>query len=251
MPLTALDRRHLRAVLDGRPTQKSTGDAANDQVDAGVSVRYLVVGAHPWAGTSSVALALADQASRRHDRTVLLDTAPPEASGLVAVSQRELSPRGGSTIGTRGSVEVRRALGSDSYRLPAATGDEMAFVDAGCHDVGRVERDGPGAAVLVCRATIPGLRFAEVALHRIGIAGVVLATVGHRRLPRVVEASAGPRVTELLASGRVLFFDHDRRLATEGLDDRPLPKHLLASASRLLDVLEAHTAAVARIEGGR
>jgi hypothetical protein len=58
-------------------------------------------------------------------------------------------------------------------------------------------------------------------------------------------------VTELLASGRVVCFDHDRRLATEGLDDRPLPKSLLASASRLLKVLERDAATVPTNEEDR
>ena len=207
-----------------------------------------MVGAHPWAGTSSVALALADQAASRLGRTVLIDTGPPEATGLIAVSRRELSPRDGWAVGTRGSVEVRRALCSNADRQPAATGAGMVFVDAGCHAACRLDRDDHAGVVLVCRASIPGLRFAEVALHRLAAPGTVLAAVGHRRLPRLVEASAGPRMTELLASGRVVCFDHDRRLATEGLDDRPLRKTLLASASRLLDVLERDAAAAARDE---
>ena len=248
MPLSTLDRRQLRAVLDGRPPQTSAGEAAPDHVDAAAFEPCLVMGAHPWAGTSSVALALADQASSRHGRTILLDTAPPEASGLLTVARRELPPRDGWAVGARGSVEVRRTLSSDSDRQPAATGEGKVLVDAGCHDAGRVDRDGHAGVVLVCRSTIPGLRAAEVALHRLGVPGIVLAAVGHRRLPRVVEASAGPRVAELLASGRVVCFDHDRRLATEGLDDRPLPKTLLASASRLLDVLERDAATVARDE---
>jgi pimeloyl-ACP methyl ester carboxylesterase len=251
MHLTTLDRRQLRAVLDGRPTQTSTSDAATRDADPVVAERCLVVGAHPWAGTSSVALALADQAASRIGGTVLIDTAPPEATGLIAVSRRELSPRDGWAVGTRGSVEVRRTLRSDRVRQPAATGHGTVFVDAGCHSDGRVDLDDRAGVVLVCRATIPGLRFAEVALHRLGIPGAILAAVADRRLPRVVEASAGPRVTELLASGRVVCFEHDRRLATEGLDDRPLPKSLLASASRLLHVLKADAATGARNGEGR
>lgn len=248
MSLTAPDRRQFRAVLDGRPPQTSTCDAVIGPVNAVTSERYLVVGAHPWAGTSSVALALADQSCSRNGRTILRDTAPREASGLLAVARRELRPRDGWAVGARGSVEVRRALRADSDRQPATAGVGRVFVDAGCHGHGRVDRDANAGVVLVCRATIPGLRFAEVALHRLGVPGIVLAAVGHRRLPRVVEASAGPRVDELLASGRVVCFDHDRRLATEGLDDRPLPKTLLASASRVLDVLERDAATAARDE---
>jgi hypothetical protein len=248
MPLSTLDRRQLRAVLDGRPPQTSTSDAAPRHVDAIPPERCLVMGAHPWAGTSSVALALADQSCSRHGRTILRDTAPPEASGLLAVARRELPPRDGWAVGARGSVEVRRAVCADSDRQPATAGDGKVFVDAGVHDPGRVDRDANAGVVLVCRATIPGLRFAEVALHRLGVPGVVLAAVGHRRLPRVVEGSGGPGLAELLASGRVVCFDHDRRLATEGLDDRPLPKTLLASASRLLDVLERDAATAARDE---
>lgn len=248
MSLTMLDRRQLRAVLDGRTSQTSTSDAALHHLDTDASDTVLVVGAHSWAGTSSVAIALADLVSRRLGRTILIDTNPRAASGLLAVARQELPPRGGWAVGTRGSVEVRRPLHSDRVREPAATGDGLVFVDAGCHDASRVDRGGHAAVVLVCRATIPGLRFAEAALHRLAAPGILLAAVGHRRLPRVVEASAGLRVAELLASGRVVCFDHDRRLATEGLDDRPLPKTLLASASRLLDVLERDAATAARDE---
>ena len=251
MPLTTLDRRQLRAVLDGRPRQTSMSDAAPRHIDAVAWERCLVVGAHPWAGTSSVALALADQASSRQGLTVLLDTAPPEASGLIAVSRRELPPRDGWAVGARGAMEVRRPLRSDRDRQAAVTDGGEVFVDAGCHDDCRFDWDGHAGVVLVCRATIPGLRFAEVALHRLGVPGAILAAVGHRRIPRVVAASAGPRVSELLASGRVVCFDHDRRLATEGLDDRPLPRSLLTAASRLLDVLERDAATVTRNEGCR
>ena len=240
MALTTVDRTHVRALLDGRPPELPSIGAADAPVAPAAPRRYVVVGAHPWAGASTVALALADRASRGHEHVVIVDAAGRADSGLLTVAERDLPARDGWAVGMRGAVEVRRPLSTSTPpRLATGPHDGLLFVDAGCRDEALVDSGDASGVVLVCRATVPGLRSAEVALHRLGARGVVLAVVGARRLPNVVQRTAGLRVSELQATGRVVCFDHDRRLAVEGADDRPLPKPLLASAGRVLDILEA------------
>jgi len=235
--LTTVDRTHVRALLNGRPPELPSVDAAAAPVASAAPRRYVAMGAHPWAGTSTVTLALAERASRGHEHVVIVDAADRADSGLLTVAERDLPARDGWATGVRGAVQVRRALSVKALPGPASPNDGLVFVDAGCRDEAAVN-SGDGGVVLVCRATVPALRSAEVTLHRLGARGVVLAVVGARRLPNAVRGTAGPRASELLATGRVVCFDHDRRLAVEGPDDRPLPRPLLASAGRVLDLLE-------------
>jgi hypothetical protein len=235
--LTTVDRTHVRALLDGRSPDVSSIDAAAP-VGRATARRYVVMGAHPWAGTSTVALALADRASRGDEHVVIVDAAGRADSGLLTVAERELPACEGWAMGVRGAVQVRRPLSVKASPGPATPNDGLVLVDAGCRDETLMESGDASGVVVVCRATVPGLRSAEVALHRLGARGVVLAVVGARRLPNVVRGTAGLRVSELLATGRVVCFDHDRRLAVEGPDDRPLPRTLLASAGRVMDLHE-------------
>jgi hypothetical protein len=237
--LTNVDLTHVRALLDGRPPELPSIDAADASVAPAAPRRYVAMGAHPWAGTSTVTLALAERASRGREHVVIVDAADRADSGLLTVAERDLPARDGCATGVRGAVQVRRPFpGKASPRPAAGPHDGLVFFDAGCQDEALTDPGDPSGVVLVCRATVPGLRSAEVALHRLGARGVVLAAVGARRLPNVVRGTAGLGVSELLATGRVVCFDHDRRLAVEGPDDRPLPRPLLASAGRVLDLLE-------------
>ena len=239
MALTTVDRTHVRALLDGRPPELQSIDAADAPVAPAAPRRYVAMGAHPWAGTSSVALALAERASRGHEHVVIVDAAGRADSGLLTVAERDLPARDGWALGVRGAVQVRRPLSVNASPRPVTGAPGcLTFVDAGCRDAALVDSGDGSGVVLVCRATVPGLRSAEVALHRLGARGVVLAVVGVRRLPNVVRGTAGLRVSGLLAAGRVVCFDHDRRLAVEGPDARPLPRPLLSSAGRVLDLLE-------------
>lgn len=238
MPLTTLDRTHVRALLEGRPPELPSIDAAAAPVAPAAPRRYVAMGAHPWAGTSTVTLALAERASRGHEHVVIVDADGRADSGLLTVAERDLPARDGWATGVRGAVQVRRPLPGKASPEPAASNDGLVFVDAGCRDEAFVDPGDVSGVVLVCRATVPGLRSAEVALHRLGARRVVLAVVGARRLPNVARGMAGLGVSELLATGRVVCFDHDRRLAVEGPDDRPLPRPLLATAGRVLDLLE-------------
>lgn len=235
-PTVLLDRRQLREALHGRsaPTAAAAPLLPQPASAPGVGGSTItVVGAHPWAGASTVALAVADVASA-HGPVVLRDEHTRDRSGLLAVSHRDLGVRpDGALVGQRGPLEVYTA----STAIPDHGGSGMAVRDAGVA-TGPITGDA-GPVVLVCRATIPGFQAAEVALSRLAVqpGGVVLAAVGVRRVPGVVRGSAGPAVNALCAAGRVVCVDHDRRLAVEGLDERPLPASVLASGRRILRVL--------------
>ena len=231
---TLLDRRQLREALHGRPVPTAVPAPLPRQPAPAVGGRTItVVGAHPWAGVTTVALAVADVAST-HGRVILRDEHARDRSGLLAVSHRDLGVRpDGALVGQRGAVEFHTAPVSSPHQ-----GDSgMTVRDAGAVTGPLTGEAGP--LVLVCRATIPGFRAVEVALNRLAIQSedVVLAAVGCRRLPGVVRGSAGPAVNALHAARRVVCVDHDRRLAVEGLDERPLPASVLASGRRILRVL--------------
>lgn len=245
MSLTALERRQIRALVgeqaDNAPllevpeVQDRPAEKLPDQV-------VLVAGAHPWAGASAVALALADEASIRRDGVLLVDASPHESSGLIAVTERELGVRrDGWSAGRRGALEVLRGAGqtgTGEIRPPAAAGG-VVVVDTGGRATDLLTWGDRPRLVLACRATIPGIRAAEIALHRLSTAEVVIAAVGARRLDRAVRATAGRHVTGALVEDRVVCFEHHRRLAVEGLDDRPLSRSHLSSAAKVWAALDA------------
>jgi len=245
MSLTTLERRQVRALLHGGsdvPAPRTqTADQAQEPTTPGDRKAVLVVGAHPWAGASAVALALADAASLRQDRVLLVDGTVRQLSGLVAATDRELGDdRDGWSVGRRGAVEVRRAGTThlEPSKLPVPRWNNgVMVVDSGrCATDLADWQDAPlyrWPFVLVCRATIPGLRAAEVALKNLRRTEVVLAALGACRLSNVVAASAGPLITHLRRQSRLVCFPYDRRLDVEGLDERALPKASLASAAKV------------------
>ena len=234
MKVTVIERRQLREALHGRPAPTAAPAPLPTQPAPAVGGRTItVMGDHPWAGASTVALAVATVAST-HGPVVLRDEHTRDRSGLLAVSHRDLGVRpDGALVGQRGPLEVHTA----STAIPDHGGSGMAVRDAGVA-TGPITGDA-GPVVLVCRAAIPGFQASEVALSRLAVQpyDVVLAAVGTRRVPGVVRGSAGPAVNALYAARRVVCVDHDRRLAVEGLDERPLPTSVLASARRILRVL--------------
>ncbi len=244
MPLTAVERRHVRALLNGEAVGASQSVAADSTTHADGTKVVVVVGAHPWAGASTVALALADAAALGEQGVLLVDAAARKSSGLVGVTDRELGVGAdGCSVGRRGAVEVRRAAvpGREPAQLMSPRSqDGVVVVDAGrC-----VSQPGSwqelatrSLLVLVCRATIPGFRAAEVALNQFGRRDALLAAVGSGRLSGVVQASAGLRVAEVRDHHRLVCFPHHGRLDVEGLDDRPLPKALLTSAGQVWTAL--------------
>jgi hypothetical protein len=88
--------------------------------------------------------------------------------------------------------------------------------------------------LLVCRATVPGLRAVEQELARLTRPPSSVAIVGRRRWPGAVRASVGPRLRQLLADDVVVTVRSDRGLEATGLTSAPLPRSLTAAASPLL-----------------
>lgn len=102
---------------------------AVDPVEWGLGVLVPVIGAHPQAGASGVALTLADTAAAAGARVLLIDCADPARSGLAGVCHREgrsvstgegkASIRLAARATARGSLAVRRLV---STGMPLDTG---------------------------------------------------------------------------------------------------------------------------------
>lgn len=184
------------------PVPTETAYQEPDPAQVGVVVP--VLGAHPQAGTSGVALALADAAAGAGLRVMLIDSADPARSGLTSVCQLEgrsfpASPErdsirlGERRVG-RTNTQVRRLVGTGSPQrlemLPRPVDwltDSESPVDLTVVDLGwdlwqltaprsRLGplqwcclRTVPTMAVLVMRPSRPSVMLAEVMLARYGI----------------------------------------------------------------------------------
>ena len=122
----------------------------------------------------------------------------------------------------------RRAEGVSDQFPPAPAPECLRIVDLGANDP-----PSDAAVIVVCRATIPGIRLAEAVLARLSDP-VALAIVGPRRWPAALSASAGSRVRLLRGQQRIVAVPWDRRFAVSGLTADPLPKRLVNAGSRLL-----------------
>jgi hypothetical protein len=95
-----------------------------------------------------------------------------------------------------------------------------------------------GVAVVVTRATIPGLLYLETTLtllHQIPAIGAVIGS-GHRYGSGAVRQSSGLLTRNLDRSGRLIDIPHDARLAVTGLDSRPLPRQLWNAARTVVEL---------------
>ena len=219
----------------------------------------LVVGAHPGAGASTVALALADATAlggppAGHAAVRLVEMAPHDASGLICAAEREFGPGpGGWHVGRRGQVEIYRPGVSiaSPFGLPelGAFENSRLVVDVGCQ-LSELRAAPPEAItrllpqatlVVVCRATVPGVRRAEGVLAdlagRTELRLPVVVGVGAIRWPGAARATFGPCLAEAHEDGRVVLVPADRRLEVNGIDADPLPKAVTASAARLLELV--------------
>lgn len=206
--------------------------------------RVVVLAAHGGAGASTVALALAEAVAARGRFAHLVECAPPPRSGLLAAATAELGldASGRWRRGTRGDVVIDRLAGDASPAElcwpadPASDREGMTIVDAGS-DV-RPGGWGDAPLLVVCRATVPGLRHAEHLLHRLA-RSVSVAVVGPPRWPGPVRAGVGPRLTECRRAGQVVGVPLDRALGLTGVHAAGLPRPLAASGRALLVVLDA------------
>ncbi|WP_223874370.1 hypothetical protein [Salinispora mooreana] len=174
---------------------------AVDPSELGLGVLVPVIGAHPQAGASGVALTLADTAAAAGARVLLIDCADPARSGLAGVCQREgrsvatgegkASIRLAARATARGALDVRRLVSMGTPLLAdavprvhawvaAAAGEfDLTVVDVGW-DVWRLMMpSSPMGAlawcagnpvstypVLVARSTMASTALAEVLLTR-------------------------------------------------------------------------------------
>ena len=236
------------------PRASSYGDASwflSTPVDCWLGddrLVVLVLAAHAGAGASTVAVALADVAAQSHTAR-LVDGAAPARSGLVAAADTELGvDDSGWRLGRRGQVEVHRPAGavgciSDLPNLRPVDTDghrtDVVVVDAGWPVWDVLAGSGwlPGLLpvaqlVVVCRATIPGVRQTEQVLGRLP-SDPVIAAVGPRRWPGPVLAGCGQRLRAAREVGRVVTVGVHRSLETDGVDARPLPAPVAATAQVL------------------
>ncbi|GHE06895.1 hypothetical protein GCM10011381_00600 [Klenkia taihuensis] len=195
---------------------------------------------HPGAGSSTVALALADAAGAAGQSVHLLDPAAPGRSGLVAAAAVELGtdPTGTWLRGRRDAVVIeRRALGES----PARDGDSHLVQDGlTVLDLGTAEsRSASGSpTIVVCRANVPGVRLVEERLRQLAGRPLLVAAVGPQGWAREVRASVGPAVDNLRSAGLVVSVPWDARLDVTGLTDRPLPRALVAAGAQLLSLAQ-------------
>ncbi|WP_310961339.1 hypothetical protein [Nocardioides terrisoli] len=208
-----------------------------------------VVGAEPGAGTSTIALAIAEALAQREGPPVeLIDLAPTQRSGLICAADRELgTDRSGWSAGTRGNLTIRRAHPEEPLATPTAPCGPPArrVIDAASSTADADGLDASSASVvMVCRATVPGVRRAELALEQLPTTAVLaaIAPLGSRRWQGPVHASMGPRARRLAAAGQMVLVSGDRRLAISGIDSTPLPRSVLAAGARLADLLAAEPA---------
>ena len=180
-----------------------------------------VLGAHPGAGATTVAVALVDALDAMGHPGTLLDLAPsPDA---FAAAECEVDSRvPGWRAGRRGQTRVLRRR---THEAKAREFSTDLVVDG--------QLESLKSLVVVCRATLPSVRRADADLAD----GAVLAVVGSSRWPKVVAASLGPSLQRAADDGRVVFVPHDRDLELYGVDVEPLPASAHAAGRRIIELL--------------
>jgi hypothetical protein len=181
-----------------------------------------VVGAHPGAGATTVAVALADALDAIGRPGTLVDLAlSPDA---FAAAECEVDSRvPGWRAGRRGQTQVlrRRTHEADAPKFSS----DLVVVDGWMESL--------KSRVLVCRATLPSVRRADADLPD----GAVLAVVGCSRWPKVVAASLGPSLQHAMNDGRIVFVPQDPDLELYGIDAEPMPSSARAAGRHVIELL--------------
>jgi hypothetical protein len=223
------------------------------EAEPGGERSLLVIGAHPGAGATAVAVAVADAiadlgSERQLGRAHLVDAADQATSGMGAASRREVGASGeGWRAGCRGSTTVlwpavspASPRGLPALRTPASG---WLIIDAGWpwrevvaepNEIRTLTES--SRVVVVCRASVPGVRHVELALESLP-AGSFVAAVGARRWPTPAEASFGPRLAQTVRAGRAVLFPSDPRVAVNGIDAEAFPRPVADAAARLVGLL--------------
>lgn len=250
-PVPSLDelRRAYRAVRSGEfsahPRTSST--AATHWTPRADEHVMLVCGCGGNAGASAIALALATVAGRAR----VVECCGSVVSGLAYAASAELGTGpDGWTQGSRDEVIVQRRaeqiVSLSSLPVPADSQLPVSVVDCAWDPVRLLESSGwlgelariVPRVVLVTRATVPGFRRLEVALEAVGEARAVVAVVGPKRWPRVVDQAAGMGMRRVQGDGRFVRVPVLPALAISGLTPDPLPAALTRAAVALLTLLE-------------
>ncbi len=210
-----------------------------------------VVGAHGGAGTSTVALALADAAAAGGQLVHLVGCGGPGGCGLLAAATVELGvdATGAWRTGRRGPrITIDRLIttdGTPQWPDPPATSGVLTVVDT---EAGAARTPGmlatAGAVLLVCRVSVPGVQYAEQLLGPLleqdaGGRPVLLAALGPGRWPGAVTSATGPLLRRLSADRRVVTVPTDRDLLTHGPTGRALPRPVGRAGTALLQLLAA------------
>jgi hypothetical protein len=211
----------------------------------------MVVAAHPAAGCSAVAMAIAEAAAGPA-LAHLVEVADAAASGLAAATRAELGsdPRGLWRRGRRDQVLVSRSCALVPDRAPdldVTAG--VTVVDLGHPCLLRPGALGelPGPAVVaVCRASIPGITRLEVLLAAVDRPALV-AVIGPSRWAGPVRAVAGPLLRRAQDAGAVVCIPEDRNLAVTGLTAHDLPRKVAAAGGRLWQLACATTTGTAQL----
>jgi hypothetical protein len=210
----------------------------------------LVLAGHPGAGASTGALLLGEAAAAGGAAARLIDCADPTRSGIAAASDAELGDDpSGWRRGRRGSLDIDRPVEAFAHLedLPAPRpidvppgGLGVTIVDAGWPTRDVLTADSwlaglvsTASVLVVCRATVPGVRHTEQALVGLPARADLVAALGPARWPGVVRASCGPQMRALRAADQVLAVPLDRHLETAGLTASPLPRRLTAAGRNL------------------
>jgi hypothetical protein len=215
---------------------------------AGAAV--LVLAAHAGAGASTVALLLSEAVALDGTHTRLVECADPTRSGVAAATDAELGEDpSGWRCGRRGPLEVdrpsRHLPGAEEVAAPRsasadAAGASVTVVDAGWPAWDIIAGTGwvtgllsIAQIVLVCRATVPGVRQIEQLLAALPGQQPLIAAVGPSKWPGVVSAGCGPLLRAARADDRIVPVPLDRQLAVTGLTAGPLPRQLTVAGRSL------------------
>ena len=235
----------VRAQQGGGAALETFATAESPRPTARASL--LVVAAHAGAGATAVSVALADALGRFDLRVQLIDAAPSERSGMLGATDHDMANAGNSwRTGRRSAITVLRPVHTTSPAdLPPLppTESDVVVTDAGTDwrtltsEPNPLWPPGEGTELLVvCRATVPGVRHAEPALAALPGNPFVVG-VGARRWPTPVSAAFGPRLGRAVSEGRVGLIPADRRLELNGIDTEPFAKPVAAAAAQLSEVI--------------
>lgn len=242
-----------QAVRDGQFRHDSPAPAGNRAAADSPAARtwepgpaeqvMVVLGCEGACGASTLAVAAA---ASTNVATRVIEGCSAASSGLAEACTAELGVVGRWRRGTREQVVIERVAEALTHPgqtpLPAEPDRhvQLTVVDPGWPAATVLSTDGwmsdlvlSGApVVLVARATVPGLRRLETALHL--VPGTVQAAVLGPRVKKwaqPVRHSLGPRVRSLLEAGRLAVVPVDRHLAATGLNpETQIPAGVLKAA---------------------